>query len=223
MFGNLRFVKENLSKDTTGTRRRTHVTGRRKFCATPILANKEAGSAKLQKLSNDLYSIGQGTVRANLIKGNSFEPSSFYTTSITQQNEHKDKRPSRTSVKEVLHQLNGDCNFNGLSGMQQQFVKLHLEIDKSRVIEIEESTLLQSLSPVWFVERKKRPTASNFGLVVKRRQIIYPKSILQKLQNKRFISSACEWGLDNEEKAIMKYEDQTGMVFEKVGLIVNPK
>ena len=110
LFSNLRFVKENLRKDTTVTRRRTHVTGTREFCATPILANKEARSAKLQKLSNDLYSIGQGTVLADLIKGSSYEPSSFYTTSITEQNEHKDKRPSRTSVKEALNQLNGDCH-----------------------------------------------------------------------------------------------------------------
>ena len=51
-------------------------------------------------------------------------------------------------------------------------MKLHLDVDKSKVIEVEESTLLQSLSPVLFVERKKRFSASNFGLVVKRRQII---------------------------------------------------
>ena len=172
--------------------------------------------------------MGQGLVLAELLKGNNYEPSSFYTTSITNLQEAKKSDGStslRSTVMEVLGQLNGNAMVSNLTDKQQEFVKSYLEVTNSNVFELEKKTLLQSLSFAWYEERKKRLTASNFGLVIKRHQGIYPKAILQKLKNKKFKSVACEWGKDNENRAINSYEcaSSTDSAVEKAGLIVNPK
>ena len=227
LFSDLRFIKEDIKKDINGLRKRTFVTGNREFCATPLFAH-ETSRDKLQKLSANLYSLGQGLVLAELLKGNNYEPSSFYTTSITKLQEAKKSDGStslRSTVIEVLGQLNGNAMVSNLTDKQQEFVKSYLEVKNSNVFELEKKTLLQSLSFAWYEERKKRLTASNFGLLIKRRQGIYPKAILQKLKNKKFKSVACEWGKDNENRAINSYEcaSSTDSAVEKAGLIVNPK
>ena len=108
-------------------------------------------------------------------------PSSLYTTSITKIQEAKKSDGStslRSTVMEVLGQLNGSGMVSNLIDKQQEFVKSNLEVTSSNVFELEKKTLLQSLSFPWYEERKKRLTASNFGLVIKRRQGSYPNTIL---------------------------------------------
>lgn len=82
------------------------------------------------------------------------------------------------------------------------FVTDILCVSKEEVKAIEKETIGQSYNKKWFVERRKRLTSSNFGLVIKRRMHIYPKSILNKvLGSKRVTTEACRWGLDNESVA----------------------
>ena len=66
----------------------------------------------------------------------------------------------------------------------------------------------QSDDKLWYEERRMRLTASNFGSVLKRRENIYPKTIL----NKQFYSNCtktvpkpCLWGQNLEEIAIKEY------------------
>ena len=87
------------------------------------------------------------------------------------------------------------------------FVKENLYASKQQLHDIEMNTRGQSESSLWFKERRLRLTASNFGLVMNRRESIHPKSILSK-QFK--VSSAtspapCVWGKNNEQTAVPKY------------------
>ena len=164
MFSDLRFIKEDIGKDINGSRKRTFLTGNREFCATPLFAH-ETTRDKLQTLGDNLYSLGQGLVLAKLLIGNDYEPSSFYTASITKLQEAKKSDSSislRPTVMEVLGQLNGNAVVSNLTEKQQEFVKSNLEVTNSSVFELEKKTLLQSLSFAWYEERKKWLTASNF-------------------------------------------------------------
>ena len=162
-------VKEDIGKYINGSQKRTFVTGNREFCATPLFAH-ETSRDKLQTLHDNLTSSGQGIVLAELLKGNDYEPSSFYTTSITKLQEAKKSNGSislRSTVMEVLGQLNGNVVVSNLTEKQQEFVKSNLEVTNSSVFDLEKKALLQSRSFAWYEERKKRLTASNFGLAIK--------------------------------------------------------
>ena len=76
-------------------------------------------------------------------------------------------------------------------------------ITHSEIIQIEKNTREQSSSDKWFEERHKRLTSSNFGAVVKRRKTIFPKSLLNKIQNQSIHAKCpepCQWGKDKERK-----------------------
>ena len=89
------------------------------------------------------------------------------------------------------------------------FVQEKLLKTKEQIISIECNTRGQSDNNLWFEERRLRLTASNFGLVLKRRESIFPKSILTKqftsVNSKTKIPKPCLWGQSNEQNAITKY------------------
>ena len=110
------------------------------------------------------------------------------------------------------------------------FIKEKLYATKQQLNNIEMNTRGQSKSSLWFEERRIRLTASNFGLVMNRRESIFPKSILHKQFNKRLSAKSpapCAWGKDNEEIAILKYfeklqgEGKSIHVCTQCGFLVN--
>ena len=101
---------------------------------------------------------------------------------------------------------------------------------QEKIFEIEKNTRDQSSSDQWYDERKKRLTASNFGAVIKRKKSIYPKSLLEKIQNPPRRSNPptpCKWGMDKEENAIKAYynfkqqEGKSVRVCSKCGFVVD--
>ena len=69
-----------------------------------------------------------------------------------------------------------------------------------------------------------------FGCVMKRNKYIYPKGIVEKIQKPNKICSAsCRWGIDNEQKALVRYHNLKEEINQHVhlcaacGLVVNPK
>ena len=65
---------------------------------------------------------------------------------------------------------------------------------------------------------------------MKRRKNIYPKSIVEKIQKPNKICSvSCRWGIDNEQKALVRYHNLKEEINQHVdlcaacGLVVNPK
>ena len=87
----------------------------------------------------------------------------------------------------------------------QEF-KNSLRVTTEKVREIERLTREQRNSTLWFDVRRHRLTASVFGEVMHRKAGTLPDSlVLRILQNKRFTSTALEWGILNEPIATQKY------------------
>ena len=55
-----------------------------------------------------------------------------------------------------------------------EFVNNHLNLTLEEVKSLEAKTTEQSNSDIWFLERKKRLTASHFGSIINRRKGIFP-------------------------------------------------
>lgn len=161
------------------------------------------------------------------MKGNDYKPCNFFDTSVKQYIANKDltSKENKRPIHAVLEKIAvNNMDISKLDDKQQKFVTEHLSVDKETIIQIENETLTQAASNRWYEERKKRITASNFGSVINRRPTIYPKSLLQNLlQSKKFKSTACDWGKENEKHAIKCYEDITSNTVTKCGFIVNPK
>jgi hypothetical protein len=58
--------------------------------------------------------------------------------------------------------------------------KLYIKTSYERILEIERNTREQSDCDVWYSERSKILTTSNFGSVIKCRKNNHPKSLLKK-------------------------------------------
>jgi hypothetical protein len=108
-----------------------------------------------------------------------------------------------------------------------QYTKNTLVKTKEQMLDIECNTRGQSDSKLWFQERQARLTASNFGSVMKRRENIFPKSLLTKMLTPATNGSKppepCLWGKTNEQTAIAKYlEDKQSLTAcVQCGLIIN--
>lgn len=76
---------------------------------------------------------------------------------------------------------------------------------------------------LWFEHRRKRLTASHFGIVMNRRTGTPSGSFLNRfLKQSNFIFKACEWGKANESIAIKKYEN-SDLKITRCGLIINSR
>lgn len=75
---------------------------------------------------------------------------------------------------------------------------------------VKRSTRLQSSDPRWYMERSKRITASNFGLIMRRKTDINKTFMTNTFQKKEFSSSSTSYGEANEIIAKQMYIRNTG-------------
>ena len=72
--------------------------------------------------------------------------------------------------------------------------------------EIESKTRSQCHSPEWFAARHYRITASNFGLIYRRKPDTVPDALVANLLDQRQVTSpAIKWGIEHESKALKAY------------------
>lgn len=98
----------------------------------------------------------------------------------------------------ILSKLDGklDCSHVPGSDNCKEFISTKLIVDKKGCHEIEKNTRQQSQCKEWYDKRKCRLTASMFGVVVKRRKSIYPKSIVNTITKPSQTKNAsCLWEL----------------------------
>ncbi len=94
---------------------------------------------------------------------------------------------------------------------------------------IERETREQGNSQAWYFERSKRLTASIFGRIVRRRENIFPKSIIEQIgkgiETRKLKTAALQWGIDNEKVALAKYKQEFSESYQVIecGLMINPK
>ncbi|XP_056014374.1 uncharacterized protein LOC125665758 [Ostrea edulis] len=96
-----------------------------------------------------------------------------------------------------------------------------LNLTQSDAINLEKSTRSQSLNQIWHTERSKRITASNFGLIIRRKKDVNQKFLKNTFQKNDFTSSATSYGKVNEHIAKQMYIKKTGHHLHDIGLIVN--
>jgi hypothetical protein len=113
---------------------------------------------------------------------------------------------------------------------EKTFVAENLKTSHERMLEIERNTREQSDCDVWYSQRSKRLTASNFDSVIKRRKNNHPKSLLKKVLNEgpmQKIPAAIKWGKSNEMNGIKEYykfkkeHNQAVNVCSFCGFVVN--
>ncbi|XP_065067515.1 uncharacterized protein LOC135693068 [Rhopilema esculentum] len=94
---------------------------------------------------------------------------------------------------------------------------------------IEKETRKQASSHRWFLERSKRLTSSLFGRILRRRENVFPKSILDQIAKRGDgtgpNTAGLQWGIEKEKVALERYKTEfchQGNVVE-CGLMINPK
>ena len=101
----------------------------------------------------------------------------------------------------VLEQLKSISGFNAALVPDEQnmmYVQDNLKVAHEGILEIERNSREQSNCDVWYAERSKRVTASNFGSIMKRRK----KSILHpylRMYYRRYLCRNCQLLLNGEK------------------------
>lgn len=105
-------------------------------------------------------------------------------------------------------------------GHQQQLDCLvcHSRLQQADILSISEVTVGQQDNPAWFLVRRSRLTASNFGSVLKAKRIT--PSLLKRLLREYDLSrvKAVQWGVNNEEEAIKAFTLKTGLAVKETGI-----
>ncbi|CAH1170962.1 unnamed protein product [Phaedon cochleariae] len=112
------------------------------------------------------------------------------------------------------------CSNNLKSSCEAALCKLDEE--KIQRDSIERKTRGQRESAMWFAERRKRITASNFGTICKARSHKSKLNIAKSLtSSKHFVNEAMKHGIDSEKLALDAFINQTGYKYEKCGLVIH--
>ena len=85
------------------------------------------------------------------------------------------------------------------------------------MLKIREITVGQRDNPVWHSARRGHLTASNFGSVLKDKQVT--SSLLKHLLGEYDLSrmKTVQWGVNNEEEAIKAFTLRTGKTVKETG------
>ena len=106
------------------------------------------------------------------------------------------------------------------TGRQQQLDCLvrRSRLQETDTLKISELTVGQRDNPAWFLARRGRLTASNFGSVLKAKRIT--PSLVKRLLGEYDLSrvKAVQWGVNNEEEAIKAFILKTGLEVKETGI-----
>ena len=122
-------------------------------------------------------------------------------------------------------QVEEDITKSELEEKKTIFMKKNYNLELSHIKEIEKHTKLQLTSASWMDERKKRLTASNFGLVYKRNPKIPATPLVNSLLYSTFKgNTATRFGLREERVTIQEYIQQKAkqkvkLKVENMGLV----
>ena len=234
LFEDIKFKKYSSKKKPTLNEHNTPT--KNVYNPTPHFARAPCQN-RIENLAKGLEEAGRASYLSKLLKSNdcllssseefhNMLPSKRMCTEANQSVSELFKTDIRNQVLESLK--TDDIEWSHVPTKQdQEFVTKHLKQSHEAILEIERNTRGQSDCTAWYQERSKRLTASNFGVVLKRRKSNYPKSILEKIQSKGPIPTACKWGKSNEMNGIKAYkkwkdeQNQTVHVCSVCGFVVH--
>ena len=138
---------------------------------------REISFERAKRLKDGLN--GSNTLLGILLEDSDCKPCSLFPTSLTTPVNCDDSSLITGDPRqEVFDTFSKEIEWKHVHESCHTFVTDIVCVSKEEVKPIEKETLGQSHNKKWFMERRKRLTSSNFGLVIKRPMHIYPKSIL---------------------------------------------
>ncbi|XP_052243152.1 uncharacterized protein LOC127853067 [Dreissena polymorpha] len=124
---------------------------------------------------------------------------------VSSANESTSKSAKSSYGNEAI-QCEDDVDTSVLNTKCDQFMSHHINISNDKINAITTLTEDQSNSQVWHQERRKRITASNLGLTLKRKTSISVKNIVEQLLYKTFKGNEFTlFGLQQERNTIHEY------------------
>jgi len=96
-----------------------------------------------------------------------------------------------------------------------------ITLSEASKIELELETRNQAKNQRWFEERRKRLSASNFGRVCKMRPYTSCKVTVHDILYGCINTSATEYGIQTEERAVMQLQIDTKKNIKKCGLFID--
>lgn len=97
-----------------------------------------------------------------------------------------------------------------------------VQVSKEEAATIESSTRGQVSSGKWYEERKRRITASNFGIIMTRQKAVNDSFLRNTFCTKTINSKSTSYGQANEKNAERLYIKKTKRHLHVVGLVINP-
>ena len=230
----------SFEKAEEGTsKKRQILTGERQgYCAVPLFA-WDTGREELLGLTKKLRLAGKASLFCEALESNEFQPCSLFDTSCSRalNQSESDKAEQETTIEHLAYIMGIYDNMpktmtdDESLPRDQSFSAVYEKVGVSIVqsIEICKNTIMQSSEPIWYLERSKRITASIFGRVLKRRQAMYPASIIRAITEKasvptRSVPLAMKWGIEHENDAVNQYVAiHPLLTVKKCGFIINPQ
>ena len=136
-------------------------------------------------------------------------------------------KKARMSYGPEALDVSPDVSTSELDQLKTEFYEKNVEVSDPQIQQISSSTLEQSQSGLWHTERSKRLTASNFGLIVKRKPSLPINKIVRNLLYSKFSGNRhTKNGLLQERSTIEEYklkkaEESENVIVESSGLIID--
>ena len=231
----LLFEKADVNK----TSKRCFVKGiREEYCATPPFA-LTVTEEEIKRMSNAFREVTRASLFCKALESNSYKPCELFNTSCSRQKRQRlleectgnlEQTPEYILVDEIFKNVpSGYCPPADLNNEQLNHATKSVGVTVSAAKEICLSTMQQSKDHRWYAERSKRVMASVFGKIINKRKSLYPKLLIQSITKQHNPAvkapTPLQWGLDNESKAIMKYEEipKVDETVRSCGFVVSPK
>jgi hypothetical protein len=233
LFEDLIFPQDSYDKDKKGRKRPIPEGKREDYCSTREKVSKD----DLEQLKTSLEKARSTCHLVGILGNTNCEPCEFTANELPSRQrimkagevgDKLDQTSVRSSILKKLIQ-NLDCTCVPDKENCEKYFMDKLFVNNEGCREIEKNTRKQNEGEEWYKQRKCRLTSSLFSCVVRRRKIIYPKTIGNKITKPSQIKNAnCQWGIENEQKALVKYHEYKDEINEHIalcsacGLVANP-
>ncbi len=186
------FEKSSFEQDHKETRKHacsSTSTYKETYNPTPHFA-RAPSQAKVQQLAQGLEQAGKASYLKNSLQSNNCQPvlhdemhEALLSKRKYNEAHHSGSKLNDTSIRDkVLDNLKCIVGFNSSLVPNEQnmtYVEENLKVAHEDILEIERNSREQSDSDVWYSERRKRVTASNFGSIIKRKKKSIPPPYLR--------------------------------------------
>lgn len=127
------------------------------------------------------------------------------------------------SAETVIDTLELDISAEELLKKCEEYIDL-LQVTLTERDHIVEQTVMQADCDIWHEKRRVRLTASNFGIVCRRKDSTSCANIVKRLLYKPPLSTpAIEYGRRNEPTVVRRFQEETGLTVKKCGLFIDLK